>query len=206
MKKIILMVFFLLLAFKVYCDTQQDIDTLLHPNILNYNILARNEIINDKIQNTQSAIKDTVSQKPLLKRPKTCFTFALDTVVMPGIKIGFGSIKYDSTSTKEEFVIIHANTIMLLSSIGIFGKVNTFKSTQRIGFYTSYCIGIDYCVTSGGLDPGGSPGGSGEQFLSPYITFGIGYSFKVGNTSFFRISGDLGLKWLIASITLSYVF
>lgn len=200
------MVFLMLLISNLYCDAKQDTDALLHLNILNFNILAQNELINDKIPNTQPTIKDTVSQQPLLKRPKTCFTFSLDTVVMPGVRFGFGFIDHDSTSTKEEFVIIHANTIMLLSSIGIFGKVNSFKFPQRIGFYTSYSIGVDYCVTSGGLDPGGSPGGSGEQFFSPYFTFGIGYSFKVGNTSFFRISGDLGLKWLIASITLSYVF
>ena len=206
MKKLILMVFLMLLISNLYCEEKQDIDAILHPNYLNNNMLAQNEIINDTIQNTQPAIKDTVSQDSLLKRPKTCYTLAVDTVVMPGIKIGFGWIKYDSTSTKENFVMIHANTIMLISSTGIFGKVNTFKSPQRIGFYTSYSIGVDYCLTSGGLDPGGGSGSSGEQFLSPYFTFGIGHSFKTGNNSFFRISGDLGLKWLLASITLSYVF
>jgi len=206
MKKIILMVFLMLLISNLYCEEKQDIDAILYPNFLNYNMLAQNELINDTIEDTQPAKKDTVSQDSLLKRPKICFTCALDAVVLPGIRVGFGWIDYDTTLTKENFVMIHANTIMLISSTGIFGKVNTFKSPQRIGFYTSYSIGVDYCLTSGGLDPGGSSGSSGEQFLSPYFTFGIGHSFKTGNNSFFRISGDLGLKWLLASITLSYVF
>jgi len=196
MKKIILMVFLMLLTGSLYCDVKQDIDALLHPNILNYNVFAQNELINDKIPNTQPAIKDTVSQKLLLKRPKTCFTFALDTVVMPGIKIGFGWIKYDSTSTQETFLILHGNSgwpLWPIFTTGIHGQVNTFRSPERDGFYTSCNIGLDYLLFPG-------------TFLSPYFTFGIGYSFKTGNNSFFRISGDLGVKWLLASITLSYVF
>jgi len=180
----------------LYCEEKQDINALLHPNILNYNMLAQNELIDNKIEDIQPAIKDTVPQHPLLKRPKTCFTFALDTVVMPGIKIGFGWIKYDSTSTQETFLILHGNSgwpLWPIFTTGIHGEVNTFRSSGRDGFYTSCNIGLDYLLFPG-------------TFLSPYFTFGIGYSFKVGNTSFFRISGDLGLKWVIASITLSYVF
>jgi len=196
MKKLILMVFLMLLISNLYCEEKQDIDAILHPNYLNNNMLAQNEIINDTIQNTQPAIKDTVSQDSLLKRPKTCYTFAVDTVVMPGIKIGFGSIKYDSTSTQETFLILHGNSgwpYWPIFTTGIHGEVNTFRSPERDGFYTSGNFGLDYVVILG-------------QFLSPYFTFGIGYSFKIGKNSFFRVSGDLGLKWLLASITLSYVF
>ena len=179
----------------VYCDEKQDISTIFNPHIYN-NLYAQNELITNKTNETQLAIKDTVSIMPLSKRPKTCFTLALDTVVMPGIKIGFGSIKYDSTSTQETFLILHGNSgwpHWPIFTTGIHGEVNTFRSPERDGFYTSCNIGLDYLLFVG-------------QFLSPYFTFGIGYSFKTGNNSFFRISGDLGLKWVIASITLSYVF
>ena len=207
MKKIILILIMMLFISNVYCDEERDMSTILNPNILNNELFANNEVPVIKTNYTQHTIKNTVSITPISKRPKTCFTLALDTVVMPGIKIGFGTIKYDSTSTKENVVTIHANTILLLSSAGIFGTVNTFKSPQRIGFYTSYSIGVDYCLISGGLDPGGSSGSSETRnYLFPYISFGIGHSFQIGNSSYFRISGDVGLKWLGASITLSYVF
>ena len=203
MKKIILMVFLMLLMNNLYCEEKQDINALLHPNFLNYNIFAQNEIINDTTPNTQSAIKDTVSQDSLLKRPKTCFTCALDAAVLPGIRVGFGWIDYDTTLTKENIVTVHVNSVMFISTAGILCTVNNFTSPQRLGFYTSYSIGADYCITAGG-DPGG-PGHS-EQYLFPNITFGIGHSYKIGDSSFLRISGDLGLKWIAASLSFSFVF
>lgn len=208
MKKIIFILIMIIFISNVYCDEKQDISTILNTNILNDDLYAQNELITNKTNKTQLAIKDTVSISPILKRPNSCFTFALDTVVMPGIKIGFGSIKYDSTSTKEKYVMIHANTIMAIHTLGILGKVNTFKFPQRKGFYTSYTIGIDFVVSTPlPLDPGGSSGSSETQnYLFPYFSFGIGYSFQTGNSSYFRISGDLGLKLVIANITLSYVF
>ena len=108
MKKIILILIMMLFIASVYCDEKQDISTIFNPHIYN-NLYAQNELITNKTNETQLAIKDTVSISPILKRPKGCFTFALDTVVMPGIKIGFGSIKYDSTSTKEKIVVIHGS-------------------------------------------------------------------------------------------------
>ena len=167
-------------------------------------MLAQNEIINDTIQNTQPAIKDTVSQDSLLKRPKICFTCALDAAVLPGIRVGFGWIDYDTTLTKENIVTVHVNSVMFISTAGIFCTVNNFTSPQRLGFYTSYSIGADYCITTDGY-PGGGPGHT-EQYLFPNITFGIGHSYKIGDSSFLRISGDLGLKWIAASLSFSFVF
>ena len=215
MKKLILMVFLMLLISNLYCEEKQDIDAILHPNYLNNNMLAQNEIINDTIQNTQPAIKDTVSQDSLLKRPKICFTCALDAAVLPGIRVGFGWIDYDTTLTKENIVTVHVNSVMFISTAhvnsvmsistaGIFCTVNNFTSPQRLGFYTSYSIGADYCITTDGY-PGGGPGHT-EQYLFPNITFGIGHSYKIGDSSFLRISGDLGLKWIVASLSFSFVF
>ena len=204
MKKIILMVFLMLLISNLYCEEKQDIDAILYPNFLNYNMLAQNELINDTIEDTQPAKKDTVSQDSLLKRPKTCFTCALDAAVLPGIRVGFGWIDYDTTLTKENIVTVHVNSIMFISTLGIFCTVNNFTSPQRLGFYTSYSIGADYCITTDGY-PGGGPGHT-EQYLFPNITFGIGHSYKIGDSSFLRISGDLGLKWIAASLSFSFVF
>jgi len=206
MKKIILILIMMLFIASVYCDERQDISTILYPNILNNDLYARNDFLTNKTNYTKSTTKDTVSISPILKRPKGCFTFALDTVVMPGIKIGFGSIKYDSTSTKEKIVVIHGSfgAIWPIFYCGIHSQINTFSSIERKGFFTSYNIGIDYAIAFG-ADPGGGQAGS-TGFLLPYFSIGGGYSFKIGRSSFFRISGDLGLKLLIGNFTLSYVF
>jgi len=198
------MVFLMLFMSNLYCEEKQDINAILHPKFLNYNMLAQNEIINDTIEDIQPAIKDTVSQKPPLKRPKICFTCALDAAVLPGIRVGFGWIDYDTTLTKENIVTVHVNSVMFISTAGILCTVNNFTSPQRLGFYTSYSIGADYCITTDGY-PGGGPGHT-EQYLFPNITFGIGHSYKIGDSSFLRISGDLGLKWIVASLSFSFVF
>ncbi len=207
MKKIILILIMMFFIANVCCGEKQDVSTIFNPHIYN-KLYAQNELLTNNTNYAQPATNNTISQNPMPKRPKCCFTFALDTVVMPGVKIGFGSIKYDSTSTKEEFVIIHANTLIAISSLGILGKVNTFKSPQRKGFYTSYTIGIDFVVFIPlNLGPGGSSGSPETQnFLFPYFSFGIGYSLQIGKSSYFRISGDVGLKLLIANITFSFVF
>ncbi len=149
---------------------------------------------------------DSITLTEPIKRPKDCFFFALDTIVMPGIQIGYGFIKRDSTSTMEKIFIAHANFggIWPVFTAGIHSKINTFKSSERKGFYTCYNIGLDYVLIAG-VGPGGGDVHS-KEFLFPYVSFGLGYSFQIGRSSFFRISGDLGLKAILASVTLSFVF
>lgn len=203
------MVFFLLLACNVYCDAKQNIDTLLHPNILNDNVFAQNELIDNQINFTQPAVKDTVSQEPLLKRPKICFHVALDTVVLPGINIGYGWIIYDSTSTSEEIVTLHFNTIKRAKVLGIFFQLARFRNADRSGWFGLWKFGLDYGFDGGLLDfvPAESNSSNRSKpsiFLN--ISLGGGYSFKIAEESYFRIAGDVGFKMLFASLTFSFVF
>ena len=145
-----------------------------------------------------------------IRRARGCFKIALDTVLLPGIQLGYGWLIYDSTSTTEEFINIHSNTLeSFATTVGVFFTKNTFKTEDRVGFYGIWNVGIDYAIVGDLIgEPGGTSGTNGRnrRLIFPYFTFGAGYSMKIGNGSFFRISGDIGLKMLIANIKFSFIF
>jgi len=208
MKKIILTVIVILFMDSVYCDEKQDMSTILNPHIFNNNLYAQNDLLTNKTNDAQHVTKETISITPMLKRPKTCFSLSLDTIILPGIQLGYGWIVYDSTYTSEEFITIHANTLGTITAIGIYLKKTNFKNEERVGWFGFWKLGIDYGITDLFIaGPGVASSSSGNKpLIFPIISAGLGYSWKVGNNSFYRITGDVGIKLLIANITLSYVF
>ena len=208
MKKIILILIMMLFIGNVYCDEKQDVSTIFNPHIYN-NLYAQNELLTNKTNKTQLAIKDTVSISPILKRPKCCFSLSLDTIILPGLNLGCGWIIYDSTYTSEEIVTLHFNTFGDAKVLGIYLQKTKFRNAERSGWFGLWKLGIDYgsigdLIT---LGPAGDSSSSGfKPLIRPNISLGGGYSFKRGKNSYFRITGDIGFKMLLASITLSYVF
>ncbi|NQT65600.1 MAG: hypothetical protein HQ554_05435 [FCB group bacterium] len=70
-------------------------------------------------------------------------------------------------------------------------------------FYT-FDIGVDVI-----LGAGASPGGGSAGFMTipfPNIAGGIGYSKKIGDNSYFRVSLDVGIKAIISNLNLSVTF
>jgi len=151
-----------------------------------------------KSERTRSYSAEQITPTP---RPGACFLFALDTVIAPGIQIGAGSVKYDSTSVTEKIFLLHSN-IFRGVTIGISGKFNKFKSLDRTGVFTTFNMGIDYLIT-----PVGSSGDwDTEGRVLPNISCGVGYSFDMGNHSFLRVSLDIGIKYVISNLTVSVIF
>ncbi|MEA2104459.1 MAG: hypothetical protein U9P79_07455 [Candidatus Cloacimonadota bacterium] len=138
-----------------------------------------------------------------IERPKGCFLFALDTVILPGIQLGWGQIKYDSTYVRENMVTLHLNTIGFVTTMGSSWNVNRFRSLDRAGLYNCFNLGLDYVIMIG-PEPGG--GGDIKHYVFPNISYGLGYSFKIGTNSFFRISLDFGLKLIISNLKISFIF
>ncbi len=206
MKQLIAIVFTILSISNLYSDERWQEQNIYNSNYPQTVIVTKNDNYIIESYYTKSTKNDSVNLPEPIKRPRDCFFFALDTIVMPGIQIGYGFIKRDSTSTMEKIFIAHANFggIWPVFTAGIHSKINTFKSSERKGFYTCYNIGLDYVLIAG-VEPGGGDVHS-KEFLFPYVSFGLGYSFQIGRSSFFRISGDLGLKAILASVTLSFVF
>lgn len=147
---------------------------------------------------------------PDIQRPKSCFSLSLDTIILPGIQLGYGWIIYDSTYTSEEVVTLHFNTLGDATAFGIYLQKTNFKNVERVGWFGFWKLGIDYSrnrVFQLVADPGGATSPrKNRQMIFPIISTGLGYSWKVGNNSFFRITGDIGIKLLLANFTLSYVF
>ena len=211
MKNLILTVILLSFFSNAFADSnsipEKDLSRFLKQE---YHIYVLNDLKDYGYEFTKPIEKDTISAIPKIQRPKSCFSLSLDTIILPGIQFGYGWIIYDSTYTSEEFVTIHANTLGKITAIGIYLQKTKFKNTERVGWFGFWKLGIDYSktrVTYLFADPGGATSPSkNKQMIFPIISAGLGYSWKAGNNSFFRITGDVGIKLLLANITFSYVF
>ena len=151
--------------------------------------------------NTESEDILTVEkiEKPLTK--KGVFYASLSPAVLPGISLGYGWICYDENinSCNEIIPNLHINSIGYVNTAGISLLTNSFKSSDRKGFFFRTNIGVDYVVAIAIF------GGENEEYLFPNLSIGGGYSFKIGKSSFFRISLDVGLKWLVSNLNLSII-
>jgi len=82
----------------------------------------------------QSEIPNTFGEKTPVK--KGCFYASLSPAVLPGISLGYGWTESDSSSyIKENIVVLHINTIGLVSTAGISISINSFKNLYRKGFF-----------------------------------------------------------------------
>ena len=145
--------------------------------------------------------QNILSNTKIAKRPKSCFSISIDTLIIPGIRTGYGWITYNSTYAKEEFVIIHVNSIGVSTSAGIFYQKNIFQNLERIGFFMNWNAGLDYLKFKSFINES-----KPSRLILPYLSIGCGHSFKIGDNSFFRISGDWGIRFLGGNVTLSLIF
>jgi len=145
----------------------------------------------------------------LIQRPKNCFLLSLDTIVLPGINLGYGWIIYDSTCISEEIVTLHYNTIGDATALGIYLQKTKFRNIERAGWFGFWKLGIDYGSIGDliAVGPGSASSSGGfKPSICPYISLGGGYSYKIGKNSYFRVTGDIGIKLFIASLSFSFVF
>ena len=157
--------------------------------------------------NTELGKTLSVEKTDKPNRKKGCFYASLSPAVLPGISLGYGWINYDEKTNSRNEIIpnLHINSIGFATATGISLLTNAFKSSDRKGFYFTGNLGVDYLVFfSGTFSPGGSTGMK-EEYLFPNLSIGGGYSFKIGKNSFFRISLDVGLKWLVSNLNLSII-
>lgn len=85
-----------------------------------------------------------------------------------------------------------------------------FTRNNKSGFFWSFNAGFDFIqMESWSFNPGG-PNSDDEPHISSYgapnLSIGLGYSFKLENDSYIRLDWDIGVKWFISNIYLSYVW
>ncbi|MDA3812900.1 MAG: hypothetical protein PF570_01475 [Candidatus Cloacimonetes bacterium] len=100
---------------------------------------------------------------------------------------------------------MHAfDTFSIFKVYGIAYRGNAFISeNRRSGFYFLVNGGVDYIQHDGFFYYGDS---KVKGFVFPNATIGIGYSFEINNDSYLRLELDIGYKWLLSNIYISYVW
>lgn len=136
---------------------------------------------------------------------------SISPLLSPRICLGIvNPIKLDDDRYLESVFYVHAfETFNTLKCYGITLSANAFTAkNKRNGLYFLANGGFDY-VQHGPFfgDPGGGSVNSDiTSGIFPNIAFGLGYSFKIKDDSFFRLELDIGYKWFISNIYISYVW
>ena len=128
------------------------------------------------------------------------------SILSPGLftTLGFGIGSVSSDKRIEKLVIVHAGLAPMFLGGGIYSQTRYFQDSTRTGMFYTFDIGVDV-ILGAGADPGGGSAG----FITipfPNIAGGIGYSTKIGDNSYFRLSLDVGIKALISNLNLSVTF
>lgn len=131
------------------------------------------------------------------KKKEIVYTSSLSPGLFTTLGVGIGPVSYNQRI--EKMIILHAGLGPIFLGGGIYFQNRYFKDSARTGLFHSFDIGVDI------VDVCGIYGGSTRVIL-PNIAGGIGYSTKIGDNSYFRISLDLGIKAVISNLNLSVTF
>ncbi|MCK5050153.1 MAG: hypothetical protein KAS53_00340 [Candidatus Cloacimonetes bacterium] len=110
----------------------------------------------------------------------------------------------------ESILYIHAfDTFSIFRVYGVAYRGNAFISeNRRSGFYFLVNGGVDYIQYDTGYFCFSSENCDSEirgiGFINAAV--GIGYSFKLKNESYIRLESDIGIKWFVSNIYISYVW
>ncbi|MDO9578728.1 MAG: hypothetical protein Q7J16_12665 [Candidatus Cloacimonadales bacterium] len=139
--------------------------------------------------------------------------FALSPLVSPRICFGMVSTsKLPNKRFAETIVYVHAcETFSTYKQYGIAFRMNQFLAkNKKTSLFWIMNVGLDYLqMESLCLDPGGSNCDDKNDVnagIVPNIATGLGYSFKLGNESFLRLELDIGLKWFLSNVYISFVW
>lgn len=160
-------------------------------------------------QNNESKSKmNTVSQ------------VSISPVIVPSINIGTGNTTIGKSAVKDVFFIFRCFSTFTgddplkitgdnsFNMLGLHIKTNYFKNTARQGWFWMTDFGVDYfSMPPFNFDPGGGSFNSDQHnMVLPIISGGGGFSWRVGNDQFLRLSLDIGIKLLPLDLNLAYVF
>lgn len=132
--------------------------------------------------------------------PKTK-QFGLSAGFVSRFDYGVGKISQSANYTKEGLVGIHAGVGPFLVAGGVYLRTNHFRNPTRLGMFYRTNVGVDVVSIVPRSDEKAM-----STFIFPNISAGIGHSSKLGDSSQFRISFNLGIMAVLASINLEIAF
>jgi len=128
---------------------------------------------------------------------------SISPLLSPRVCVGINFAKQNNEQHWiESSYYIHGFYSVGLKNYGVTATYNYFWGATRKGYFTQLSAGIDYVEFDGFF----YSTESGDRGLTPNLSGGFGYSFQVGANSYLRLSMDLGYKWLLSNIYVSYVW
>lgn len=136
---------------------------------------------------------------------------ALSPLISPRICLGIvKSKKLSDDRYFESIFYVHAfDTFSVFKVYGVAYRANAFISDNtRSGVYLLANGGVDYIQYDTGYFCFGSENCNskikGIGFVNAAL--GVGYSFELKNDSYLRLEWDIGWKWFLSNIYISYVW
>ncbi len=137
---------------------------------------------------------------------------SVSPLISPRICLGLTSTcKLENQHLHETIIYFHAfDTFSTYKVYGIAARANQFfAKNKKSGFFWIMNAGFDYVQMEPLFsDPGGSNVDDDEidARIAPNLTIGLGYSLELRNDSYIRFEWDVGLKWFLSNIYISYVW
>ena len=131
---------------------------------------------------------------------------SISPLLSPKVCLGIINAKQNNEQHWIEYkYYLHGFYSEGLKTYGAAVTYNYFFSETRKGYFTQFTAGIDYVYFRGFPTPMAASGGGTEGFI-PNLSSGIGYSYKLGEESYLRLNLDIGMKWFLSNIYISYVW
>lgn len=127
---------------------------------------------------------------------------AISPLISPRVCLGIITAKQNKEQHWIEYkYYIHGFYSVGLKTYGAAVSYNYFFSGTRKGYFTQLTIGADYVFFTGLLANDDIVDG-----INPNLNAGFGYSFIISEDSYLRLNMDIGYKWLLSNIYISYVW
>ena len=128
---------------------------------------------------------------------------SVSPLLSPRLCLGIITARYNKDQRWIEYnYYLHGFYSVGLKTCGAAVTYNYFWSGTRKGYFTQLTAGIDYVYFTG-LVPYSDDAIDG---FVPNLSAGFGYSFQLVENSYLRLSMDIGYKWFLSNIYLSYVW
>ena len=136
----------------------------------------------------------------------------ISPLIIPDVGFGIcnsskkGNFYHESTFYLHGLYYIFGEDKDYFARFGMKLKNSYFLKNDRSGFNFFFILGVEKIYYDLPLDPGGSSGYNPEWHTFPDLAIGCGYSWKLNNDNYIRVSADVGIKAVLGNIYLSYVW
>ncbi len=138
---------------------------------------------------------------------------SISPLISPRICLGLASTyKLENQHLQEAIIYLHAcDTFSAYKVYGIATRNNTyFLRNTKHGFFGLWNFGFDFIqMEDWTFNPGGPNSDDDEGIITTgfiNLAVGLGYSFQMKNDSYIRLEWDVGFKWFLSNIYISYVW